>query len=209
MPADKCLVTNSQIFRWSNDTPFNGYCLVLMSFPHANSGVSWSYAVVNDSPMRLRVPSAVKLPIRDGYFESDAALIRTDKLSPPLCQWAAFYYDNTDRLIAIEGNRFNSSAASIDLSTNPFTITTIGFPASYPYPQEVPNNYPEIDVIPVDGTTTVFTLSRSGSSYVVMENDSPMVTPADYTISQPGAGQAQITFVVAPGINDRVVVYIW
>jgi hypothetical protein len=206
MPALKSKVINSTPFTWDNGDLFNGYLLLVMMFPSANGGVEWSEAVLNDSPMRLRVPKAIKIPIRNGYFEPDTFAWRNDTMSPPRTQYSAFYFDNTDRLISIEGNAMSFNGDEEDIVTNPFTITT--FPNYVDGPEGSPSSVPTVETPTgvMDGVNALFTLSRAGNQVIVHLNDLvPMLPGFNYNLS----GNALTMITPIPNAGDYFRVYIF
>lgn len=205
MPAQKCRLFNNTAFTWDNDEPFNGYLLLIMSFPSANSGTPWTYAVLNDSHQRLRVPVATKIPIRNGFLESDAAVWQAQSLTPPRCQYSSFYYDNTDRLIAIEGNFFSANDTEDEMIANPFPITD--FPGAFPFPQTVPGTVPTVETPTglINGSNTNFTLTRAGNEVLVYLNDDLLAGGGvDYTLSG-----ASLIMDTAPATGDVLKVFIF
>jgi hypothetical protein len=95
MAAEVSQLTNGSDIIWSGGAKFNGYVLLTMTRPG-----SWPQVSLKDCSPPLRVPEQVKVPIREGKYDSGTGLWRTDSLVPPGVVYATAFYDDNDRLIA-------------------------------------------------------------------------------------------------------------
>lgn len=205
MPAQKCRVSNPDPFTWNDATLFNGYLLLILSYPELN-GVRYTEAVLNDNVVPIRIPHSVKLPIRNGYLENDAALWRTDSITPPNVKYSAFYYDSTDRLVSIEGSLWGFTSDEDTISANPFSVSTVT-PTTFPFPLSSPNSDPTVETPTgtANGSNTAFKISRAGIYVQIMVNDVVLIPTTDYTLS---AGTLTMVTHI-PGALDVFKAFIW
>lgn len=188
MSVKKARLYNSTPFTWSDGTLFNGYLMIVTVFPTLN-GDRWTYATLNDSPFRLRVPTVYKFPIREGYLADDcyvwANFTTSNSIAPPQTTYSPIYFDNSDRLIKIENDNWEFGEGDQNIVTgSAFSLPTSGFATGHS--QTVPGTVPTVETPTgtIDGSNRTFTLSRVPNSLILFhDGQGPLTTPAQYTLS--------------------------
>lgn len=214
MAAEKAQLTYGSNITWSGGKPFNGYVLLIMALPSAG-GAPWTRVALKDTRPRLRVPTRIRVPIREGVYDPDTQIWRTDSLVPPNVKYSSFFYDSTDRLIAIGPELFAVETATYTLA--PPTLTDPDAALASPRPEDVPStqttmvyyNAPTREDIEgtKDGVNTAFTISKSVYSVVlVIWNGVVLDQGVHYTISG-----KDITMIAPnlPEVGDTFEAVIW
>ena len=207
MPAIKSQLTSASTVLWSGGEPFNGYVLLLMALPNY-SGTVWTRVSLRDCKPKLRIPTRVKIPIREGVYDVDTRLWQTTSIIPPGVKYSSFFYDDTDRLIAVGPDLFTVTVDPYVLA--PPTLTDPTASVVSPAPEDVPStlisgafyNAPLREN--VSGTkndiNTLFTISRSVYSVVLLIwNQTVLDEGVHYTIS--GANITMLSPFI-PGSTD-------
>jgi len=177
-----------------------------MALP-STGGAQWTKVCLKDCRPKLRVPVRVKVPIREGLYESETKIWRTDSLVPPNVKYSAFFYDDTDRLIAVGPELFAVEAGEYTLTPPTLTDPTVAIAS--PQPEDVPSTqvttmiYGAPTRVPVqgtkNGTNVSFTISITGVVVLLVWNQTVLTEGVHYTL----AGNA-ITMIAPfiPGSGD-------
>jgi hypothetical protein len=207
--ANKAQLTYTTTIQWSGGTLFDGYVLLIMALPSA-SGSDWSKVCLKDSRPRLRVPTRVMVPIRQGVYDTATYVWRTDSILPPLVKYSSFYYDSTDRFIAVGPDLFTITADSHTLT--PPTLTDPTAAVVSVTPETVPSAPVTVTIGPTvedvqgtkNGVNTSFTITRAGTITFILLNGVVQTSGTDYTLT----GTA-LTMTVAPAADDTLKAVIW
>jgi hypothetical protein len=204
-------VTTADTISWSDGTPFNGYVALIGTLPEASSA-SWTRIALRDTYPALRLPTRIKLPIREGVLDESARVYKTTSIVPPQVRYSAFWYDSTDRLIAIGTLLFA-------VTTDPHVLTpptlSIGDPADT---SEQPEDVPSTSITTVfygaptredltgtkNGINTTFTLGAIPTVVMVLWNGQVLDEGVGYTRSG-----ATVTMTSAPASNDTLEAVRW
>jgi hypothetical protein len=207
--ANKAQLTYSTTVQWSGGTLFDGYVLLIMALPSA-SGSTWSKVCLKDSRPRLRVPVRVMVPIRQGVYDPATQVWRTDSILPPSVRYSSFFYDSTDRLVAVGPDLFTITADSYTLT--PPTLTDPTAAVVGVTPETVPSAPISVTIGPTvedvqgtkNGLNTSFTITRAGTIVFIMLNGVVQTSGVDYTLT----GTA-VTMTAAPASDDTLKAVIW
>lgn len=209
----KATLTSTTTIKWSGGRNFDGYVLLLMSLP-TSGGAAWTQVALINQYQKLRIPTRIKVPIRDGVYATDTQIWRTDSIVPPNVQYTAFWYDSTDRLIASGGTLFTVAVSSYVLDPPALTDPTLS--VSIPVPEDVPSTnitttffqLPTVEDVggTKNGVNTAFTISKAGTTVVLIWNGLVLESGIQYTISG-----ANITMLGTnlPNVGDTFVAMIW
>jgi peptidoglycan hydrolase-like protein with peptidoglycan-binding domain len=208
--AQKAQLTSASNIVWSGGDLFNGYVLLIAALPSSGGG-SWSRVALRNTRPALCVPLRYRVPIREGQYVPDAQIWRTDALVPPNVRYSAFFYDSTDRLIAIGADLF---AVAADLYTlappvlnDPLTAVVSPTPETVPSVPVVvyPNAPGREDVAGTkNGLNTTFAVSRNAAVVFIIWNGQVLDEGVGYT----RVGTA-IEMVVAPSTIDTLEAVLW
>src|SRR5687767_13137280 len=94
MPAPNIATISQTTINWSNDTPFNGYIVMVLAFP---SGYTHA-TLANQNPTQ-RIGDHIKVKITNGIPDGTVRVPYTTSLLPPGCKWTFWWYDATGTLI--------------------------------------------------------------------------------------------------------------
>jgi hypothetical protein len=209
MTASMAQLTSASAINWSGGTPFNGYVLLVMALPSAD-GASWSRVNLRDARPRLRVPTRVKVPIREGQYDTDTRIWQTSALVPTNVKYASFFYDDTDRLIAAGPSLFTAAADPYTLAPPTLTDPTA---ASIPTDPEdvlsrfipaVMTAYREDLAGTKNSSNLAFTATETARIAMVVWNGLVLAEGTDYTRSG-----LNYTMVIAPDSGDRLEIFLW
>jgi len=210
----KATLTCGDKIHWSGGQPFNGYVLLIMALPSVG-GAQWTRVCLKDSHPKVRVPTRVKVPIREGVYDPLTRIWRTDSLVPPNVRYSAFFYDDTDRLIAVGPELFEVKTAEYELV--PPVLADPGPATVSPQPEDVPGTgvvrvvYGVPHREPVqgkkNGVNTRFTISRSQYSLVfVIWNQTVLTEGVHYTIA---GNEITMSEQFIPDPKDTLEAVIW
>ncbi len=202
--AQKAQLTSVADITWSGGALFNGYVLLIAALP-STGGATWTRVHLKDTRPRLRVPTRVRVPIREGKYDSDTQVWRTDSLVPPNVLYSSFFYDSTDRLIAIGPALFSITTAQHTLTPPALTDPTAA--VTSPDPEDVPSSQVVTQIYGAptredvqgtkDGVNTTFTISTATYAVVmVIWNMTVLDQGVHYTIS------GNTITMIAPYIPD-------
>jgi len=113
MAAESAQLISTNTIKWSGGRNFDGWVLLLMAMPKVD-GVAWTRISLKDKRPKLRVPTRVRVPIRDGVYDATTEIWQTTSLVPPQVKYAAFFYDDNNVLIA-------TKSALFVVETDPYT----------------------------------------------------------------------------------------
>jgi len=214
MAAEFAQITYGSNILWSGGQKFNGYVLLIMALPDI-LGAVWTRVFLKDSRPKTRIPTRIKILIREGQYESDTKVWKTDSLVPPNVQYSSFYYDDSDRLVAFGPELFTITASPHTLIP-PTPLTPTAAIAATP-PEDVPSTMITTVVIGTgptrenisgvrNGVNTAFTISRAGSVVFVIWNGLILDAGVHYTIST-----TSITMIAPnlPDTGDTLEAVIW
>lgn len=91
------------------ETPLDGYVLLLMDFPEGYSSAS-----ISDQLVPQVIGSRVKVRIQQGIYDQSSRIIQNAFLEPPGTRYRAYFYDNSNFLLGYT-NFFS-------ISVSPYTI---------------------------------------------------------------------------------------
>jgi len=204
-------LTYGSTIEWSGGTPFSGYVLLLMAMPGATA---YGNIFLRDCQPKTEVPRRVKIPIREGVYDTSAKIWRTDSLVPSTVKYCTFFYDDADRLIA-------AGPGLQTVTVDPFTLTppVLTDPTAAvacPTPEAVPDPATVIvysaaptreDVAGTkDGVNDDFTVSTAGSLVVIIWNGTILDKDVGYT--QSGTAITMAADYI-PNVGDTLKALIW
>ena len=212
MTAQTAQLTSASTITWVDTTPFNGYALLIMALP-STSGAGWTRAILRDTRPRLRVPTRVKVPIREGVYDVSSRVWFTSSLVPTQVKYASFFYDATDRLIANGPSLFSITATPYTLAPPTLTDPTAAVVAVGP--EDVPSTLvttftfgvpPRIDLVGTkNGINVLFTANALPVSMVmVIWNGMVLEEGVGYTRSG-----LDYTLAFAPESGDSLEAVLW
>lgn len=102
---------------WSDGSLFSGYILFGLALPTDVQGAQWAELRLYGTSQRL--PVWTVFPIVEGQIDTNTTLFYTTQLDPPNTRYAAYWYDNTWKLIYPIG----APPVSFSITTNPCLIT--------------------------------------------------------------------------------------
>lgn len=138
MTAQTATLTAASNIQWaSSSVPFNGYVLLIMA-PPSTGGAAWPRVHLRDVRPRLRVPTRVKVPIKEGVYDPHTSVWQTSALVPTQVLYASFFYDETDRLIANGPELFTITSTPYTLAPPTLTEPTAAVVAVGP--EDVPTS---------------------------------------------------------------------
>lgn len=105
-------VKSSADIKWASGALFNGFVVLTMSS---------TVAGLKNSRPQIRVPYQVKIPIREGVYEVETKIWRTDALVPANVTYSASFYDMNGTLVA-------TGATGQTVTADPFTLATPTLP---------------------------------------------------------------------------------
>lgn len=207
--AQKAQLTSAGNIVWSGGDLFNGYVL-LIAAPPSSGGSSWTRVALKNSRPALCVPLRYRVPIREGQYVPDAQIWRTDALVPPNVRYCAFFYDSTDRLIAVSAALFAVTADMYTLA--PPVLADPAVEVIPPTPETVPSapvvvyNTPgrEDLVGAKNSVNQTFSISRAAAVVLVMWNGQVLDEGVGYT----RVGTV-ITMAVPPAAGDSLEALLW
>lgn len=182
-------LTSGSTIQWVSGVPFNGYVLLLAALP-SKSGTAYQSVFLRDCQPKTEVPKRIKIPIREGVYDTDVRVWRTDSLVPTLVRYCAFFYDDSDRLIGTGPSLFA-------VTTDPHTLTppSLADPdvaTSCPTPEAVTILVPSTNAGQTirenptgakNGVNATFTISVVGSVVLVIWNGTVLDEGVGYTRS--------------------------
>lgn len=118
MAASTAQITTASVINWSTGVPFNGYVVFTVNLPSPYTKV-----FLKDTSPQLRVPTKIRIPIREGVYDSLSQIWQTSSLVPPTCTYSTVFYDSTDRSIANGAATFTVTSSLYTL--NPPTLTAL------------------------------------------------------------------------------------
>jgi hypothetical protein len=150
------------------------------------------------------------VPIRQGVYDPATQVWRTDAILPLSVRYSSFYYDSTDRFIAVGPDLFTITADSYVLT--PPTLTDPTAAVVSVTPETVPSAPVTVTIGPTredvqgtkNGSNTAFTITRTGTLVMIMWNGMVLDEGVGYTKS----GTA-ITMTYAPESGDSLEALIW
>jgi len=193
MAAESAQLISTNTIKWSGGRNFDGWVLLLMAMPKVD-GVAWTRISLKDKRPKLRVPTRVRVPIRDGVYDATTEIWQTTSLVPPQVKYAAFFYDDNNVLIA-------TKSALFVVETDPYTLDPPSLPdptaeTNVPTPQAVPGSVDGTVTVTAGGTptredvsgtkngvNTAFTISSSGTVVLLIWNQTVLDEDVHYTIS--------------------------
>lgn len=101
--------TGDALIQWSSGANFNGYVLCIMAPPALGAGNYPQVSLSGEYP-KVRVPTRIAVPIKDGVYNSESRLRRTDFLEPPNVKYCSFFFDINDAQIATGTSLFTAVA---------------------------------------------------------------------------------------------------
>ena len=182
-------LTYGSTIQWVSGVPFNGYVLLLAALP-SKTGTAYQSVFLRDCQPKTEVPKRIKIPIREGVYDTDVRVWRTDSLVPTLVRYCAFFYDDSDRLIANGASLFTITADPHTLT--PPTLTDPDVASSCPTPEAVTILVPSISASQAkredlggvkNGVNTAFTITVTGSVVMVIWNGLILDEDVGYTRS--------------------------
>lgn len=211
MAASSSQLTSASAISWSGGTLFNGYVLLIMTPPNTG-GATWTRVSLKDCRPKLRVPTRVKVPIREGVYDPDTRVWQTTSIVPPNAKYSAFFYDDNDVLIAIGSALFTVTADPYTLA--PPTLTAPTAETVSPEPEDVPSTGVYVVGAPgfenvtgtKDGVNTAFTISRTGTVVLLVWNSAVLEEGVAFT-----RVATAITMIspYLPGSTDTFKALIW
>jgi hypothetical protein len=96
MPFHRVQLASSSTIEWSDGTPFNGCVILIMALP-TNGNQQWTQVARRDCKPKRKCPQRVKIPIREGVYDTYTILWSTDSLVPENVLYSAWFYDDTDQ----------------------------------------------------------------------------------------------------------------
>lgn len=199
-------LTSAATVEWASGVPFNGW-LLLIAVPPNYSGVTYPNIALRNSSPKLNVPQRYKINIQEGVIDTNSKVWLTTSLVPTNILYSAWFYDDTNQLIAVGPALFTVTA---DPTT--ITIPTLTDPTAAvvsPNPEAVPNttvstiiyNAPEEESLggTQNGVNLAFTVSHQGTITFILRNGAIITPGVDYTQSG-----VNITFTSgnAPLVDD-------
>ena len=180
-------LTYGSTIQWVSGVPFNGYVLLLAALP-SKSGTAYQSVFLRNCQPKTEVPKRIKIPIREGVYDTDVRVWRTDSLVPTLVRYCAFFYDDSDRLIANGASLFTITADPHTLT--PPTLTDPDVATSCPTPEAVTILVPSTNAGTVtredltgtkNGVNDTFTITIGGSIVMVIWNGTVLEEGVGYT----------------------------
>jgi hypothetical protein len=216
MPFTRAKLVSTSTIAWSDGTPFNGYVVLIMALP--TQGVQqWTQVALRNSLPKLKCPQRVKVPIREGVYDTYTMVWTTDSLVPESVVYSAWYYDDTDQLIAVGTQLFSiagggQSNTAISYTLNPPNLPTPTAALQSPQPGSAPNTQVNTVVYgaPIrenvsgtkNGINTTFTIGSAVYQVVmILYNQTVLTAGVQYTLS--GANLTMIAPFI-PAANDQL-----
>jgi hypothetical protein len=217
MAFHRVQLVSSSTITWSDGTPFNGYAILIMALP-TQGGQQWTQVALRDCKPKRKCPQRVKVPIREGVYDPVTMLWSTDSLVPENVVYSAWYYDDTDQLIAIGSQLFSivagggAGSSPIPYTLNPPTLPTPTAAISSPQPGSAPSTQVNTVVYgaPIrenvsgtkNGVNTAFTIGSAVYQVVmILWNQTVLTAGVQYTLS--GANLTMIAPFI-PGATDQL-----
>jgi hypothetical protein len=216
MPFNRVQLVSTSPIKWSDGTLFNGYALLIMALP-TQGNLQWTQVALRNSTPKLKCPQRVKIPIREGVYDTYTMLWSTDSLVPENVVYSVWFYDDTDQLIAIGSQLFAITAGttpntSIQYTLNPPTLPTPTAAVSSPQPGTAPST--QVQTVfygaPIrenvsgtkNGVNTIFTIGSSVYNVVmILYNQTVLTAGVQYTLT--GATLTMIAPFI-PGASDQL-----
>ena len=216
MPFNRVQLVSSSPIKWSDGTLFNGYVILIMALPTQGTQ-QWTNVALRNSLPKLKCPQRVKVPIREGVYDTYTMLWSTDSLVPENEVYSCWFYDDTDQLIAIGSQLFAIIAGTTPNTTIPYTLNPPTLPAptaatTYPQPGSAPNTQVQTVVYgapirenvsgTMNGVNTAFTIGSATYSVVmILYNQTVLTAGVQYTLS--GANLTMIAPYI-PSATDQL-----
>ena len=204
-------LTYGSTIEWSGGTPFSGYVLLLMAMPGATA---YNSIFLRDCQPKTEVPRRVKIPIREGVYDTSAKIWRTDSLVPSTVKYCTFFYDDADRLISAGPGLQTVTVDPFTLTppvlTDPTAAVACPTPEAVPDPATIIAYYAAPTRVDVTGTKNgvndAITVSTAGSLVVIIWNGTILDKDVGYTQSG-----VNITMSVGyiPNAGDSLEALIW
>lgn len=129
-----CLFPTTQVL-WSDQTPFSGYVLAVLSNPTDNT-TPWAEMDLGNIN-NLRLPQFQLIPIVAGLYNQSCGLYKNSDLLPPGSQYQLYYYDAGMRQIAGPSVAFSVTASPIS-NLPAVTLTVPAAAGAFPAPDTPP-----------------------------------------------------------------------
>src|SRR5581483_8580407 len=115
MAVTRSSLTSASTIAWQSGTPFNGWVLLIAVLPNI-SGAVYNKIGLRDSAPKMMIPTRIRVAIREGVLDSSAKVSQTSSLVPTNVVYSAWFYDDTNTLIA-------TGSALFTLTADPFTLS--------------------------------------------------------------------------------------
>ena len=114
MAARTAKLNSATTVQWTNAENFDGFVAIGIAFPGSYVQVS-----LDENAPPQRIPQWTKVQIVNGKYNQSTTLFLNADIEPPNTQYAAYFYDATNTLIAPAAG----TAALFSITADPYTLT--------------------------------------------------------------------------------------
>lgn len=189
-------ITTSTPVLWSNGNLYNGWLMLGVAMPTGASGNSYPSITLWGNMPPQPLPQWIMIPIVQGQIDQNTSVFQSPYLDPPGCRYVAYWLDTNKNVIYPTSG---TAPSLFDITTGSYVIQQpfLAIPATpniIPAPQKPgmvsPNSSGEVFSTPtyeipggvVDGTNTVFTVSRV-PSFLMFFIDGQLQAPGTYAVT--------------------------
>ena len=208
-PTTTKIVTSANV-TWSGGSLFSGYLLLGVALPLDSNGVQWAH--VNLFGTSQPLPQWTVIPIIEGVLDNNTSVFPNSQIDPPNTKYAAYWYDNTWKLIypfpaGTLPTLFTITGATYTITPPTLTSPTAATVAFTPVPQseDATTSFTSTNIIEyvctgtADGVNATFVIPYSPVVLAVMFIDGQKQDTSTYT----RVGSV-VTFNIAPTAGSSV-----